>query len=164
MMDKNLETIFAAHQKESPENILLVGLGNVLKADDGIGSEICSQFKRIVPDNVIDVGTVPENYLQVMIKKTPKMILFIDAIDFGAPAGTIKVFDSRDLSTGGISTHTLSLRTLTDMITQSINAEIYFIGIQPKSTRIGDPMSREVESAKNELLKQLNRLFFNTLN
>ena len=159
MIDKNTESVFASLRNILPDDILLVGMGNSLKADDGIGPEICSQLKETFPDNVIDTGTVPENYIQVIIKKTPKVILFIDAIDFGAPAGTIRIFDPGQLSAGGITTHTLSPRLLCDMISQSIPAKIYFIGIQPKSMTIGCPMSQEVELAKEELLKLFNGIF-----
>ncbi len=159
MIDKSSETIFAALQKIPSEDILVVGMGNTLKADDGIGPEVCSQLKKMIPDNVIDTGTVPENYIQVIIKKNPPIILFIDAIDFGAAAGTIKIFESCQLSAGGITTHTLSPRLLSDMIAKSIPAKIYFIGVQPKTISIGHPMSPEIEMAKKELLEIFKRFF-----
>ena len=159
MIGKNTEAVFAAFQKVSPDDILLVGMGNSLKADDGIGPAICLLLKETISDNIIDAGTVPENYIQVIIKKKPKIVLFIDAIDFGAPPGTIRFFDSCQLSEGGITTHTLSPRLLSDMIMQSISAKIYFIGIQPKSMMIGHPMSQEVDSAKKDLLNILKHLF-----
>jgi hydrogenase 3 maturation protease len=159
MIGENTEAIFAEFQKVSPNDILLVGMGNSLKADDGIGPAICSLLKETIPDNVIDTGAVPENYIQVIIKKAPKVILFIDAIDFDAPGGTMRIFDSCQLSAGGITTHTLSPRLLSDMIAQSIPAKIYFIGIQPKSMMIGHPMSQEVDSAKKDLLNILKHLF-----
>ena len=159
MIGESIETVLASLRKVLSENILLVGMGNSLKADDGIGPEICSLLKETIPDNVIDTGTVPENYIQVIIKKAPEVILFIDAIVFGAPPGTIRIFDSCQLSTAGITTHTLSPRFLSDMITQSIPTKIYFVGIQPKMTTIGYPMSQEVESAKKEILKRLKHLF-----
>lgn len=159
MIDKNTESVFASLRNILPDDILLVGMGNFLKADDGIGPAICSLLKKTISDNIIDAGIVPENHIQVIIKKAPKVILFIDAIDFGAPAGTIRMFESCQLSSGGITTHTLSPRLLSDMIAQSIPAKIFFIGIQPKSMMIGDPMSQEVESAKKELLKIFKHLF-----
>lgn len=159
MMDESTESVFAALQQESSEDILVVGIGNSLKADDGIGSEVCSVLKEWFPDHVIDAGTVPENYIQVIKNKTPKTILFIDAIDFKASAGTIKIFDACELSLGGISTHTFSLRLLSDMIAHNTDAKIYFIGIQPKLTKIGHPMSREVELTKEELLEQFTNMF-----
>ncbi|MBC8393755.1 MAG: hydrogenase 3 maturation endopeptidase HyCI [Deltaproteobacteria bacterium] len=159
MIDNNIESILASLRNMLPADILLVGMGNSLKADDGIGPEICSQLKETIPDNVIDTGTVPENYIQVIIKKAPKAILFIDAIDFGAPPGTINIFDSCQLSAVGITTHTLSPRLLSNMITQSIPAKIYFIGIQPKSMTIGHPMSQEVKSAKKELVVLFKHMF-----
>jgi hydrogenase 3 maturation protease len=162
MMDKNTETFFSTLQNESPGDILLVGMGNVLKADDGVGPQICDWLKNVIPDNIIDSGTVPENYIQVIIKKNPGIILFIDAIDFGASAGTIRIFNPENLSTEGISTHTLSPRLLTDIIAQKTKAKIYFIGIQPGSTKIGHPMSPEVTSSIEELKKTFKQLF--TLN
>lgn len=159
MIDENIETFFSTLRKVSPNNILLVGMGNSLKADDGIGPAICSLLKKTIPNNVIDAGAVPENYIQVIIKKAPKVILFIDAIDFAELPGTVKIFEASDLSTGGISTHTLSPRVLSDMIAQSISAKIYFVGIQPKSMMIGGPMNQEVESAKKELVQQFKNLF-----
>jgi hydrogenase 3 maturation protease len=159
MIDESVETVFTSLRNESFEVILIVGIGNTLKADDGIGPQICLQLKENIPDNVIDTGTVPENYIQVIINKAPKVILFIDAIDFNAPPGTIKIFDPSQLSSGGISTHRLSPRLLIDMISQSIPAKIYFIGIQPKVMTIGYPMSQEVELAKEELLKLFKGFF-----
>lgn len=159
MIGQNLETFFLTLRKVSPNKILLVGMGNSLKADDGVGPAICSMFKKTIPNNVIDAGTVPENYIQVIIKKEPKVILFIDAIVFDAHPGTIKVFETEELSTGGITTHTLSPRLLSDMIVQSISAKIYFVGIRPKLTAIGCPMSQEVGLAKKELVQQFKNLF-----
>ncbi len=159
MIDNNVESVLASLRNMLRDDILLIGMGNSLKADDGIGPEICSLLKETMPDNVIDTGTVPENYIQVIINKAPKLILFIDAIDFGAPPGAIKIFDPCQLSTGGISTHTLSPRLLSDMIAQRIPAKIYFIGIQPKSMMIGYPMSQEVELAKKELLEIFKNVF-----
>jgi hydrogenase maturation protease HycI len=158
MMDRQTAAFFSALRDLPPGDILLVGMGNTLKADDGIGSAIGSQLKKIAPQNVIDAGTVPENYIQVIIKKAPGVILFIDAIDFAAPAGTVKIFDPGELSAGGLSTHTLSPRLLIDIIKQDVSATIYFIGIQPKSTRLTEPMSPEVALAKKELITLFEEL------
>jgi hydrogenase 3 maturation protease len=159
MIDKSTEALFTTLQKVSSDDILLVGIGNTLKADDGIGPAICSRLKKVIPNNVIDAGTVPENYIQVIIKKAPKVILFIDATDFGLPPGTIKVFKADELSTVGITTHTLSPRLLTDVISQSISAKIIYVGIQPKSTQIGKPLSQEIQLTKEKLLKMFMQIF-----
>jgi hydrogenase 3 maturation protease len=159
MIDENTAAIFDIFQEFLPQNTLLVGMGNTLKADDGIGPEICARLKGLIPDNVIDAGTVPENYIQVIIKKNPKVVLFIDAIDFQAPAGTIRLFEAAELSMAGVTTHTLSPRLLGKMISQSIPAKIFFVGIQPKSTVIGHSMGREVSSAKDKLFKLFTHVF-----
>lgn len=162
MIDESTEAVITTLRGLSHKDLLLVGMGNSLKADDGIGPEICSILKSDFPDNIIDTGTVPENYIQVIIRKSPKVIVFVDAIDFGGTAGEVRVFNSSQLSSFGISTHALSPRLLCDMIMQSIKAKIYFIGIQPKSTVIGEAMSREVESARDELVELLKNKLFDT--
>lgn len=159
MIDENTAAVLDAFRQLPPGNVLLVGIGNSLKADDGIGPDICARLKEFIPDNVIDAGSVPENYIQVIIKKTPKVILFIDAITFGASPGTIRLFEPTELSTGGVTTHTVSLRMLSEMISKCIPAKIYIIGIQPKSTTTGDAMSREVLSAKKKLLELFQQIF-----
>lgn len=159
MIDENTAAVLNTFRQLLPDNLLLVGIGNSLKTDDGIGPEICTQLKEFIPDNVIDAGSVPENYIQVIIKKAPKVLLFIDAIDFGASPGTIQLFEPTELSTGGVTTHTVSLRMLSEMILKCIPAKIYIIGIQPKSVTIGDTMSREVQSAKEKLLELFQHIF-----
>jgi hydrogenase 3 maturation protease len=89
-MDKQL---YEQLRKFRGSRTLIVGIGNILKADDGAGPLVCEQLGRAkVCADLIDAGTVPENYIQPIIKKAPQNLLVIDAIDFGASPGTIKIF------------------------------------------------------------------------
>ena len=52
---------------------LIVGIGNTLKADDAAGPLICQKLKEArISAEVLDTGTVPENYIQLIIKKAPE--------------------------------------------------------------------------------------------
>jgi hydrogenase 3 maturation protease len=137
---------------------LIVGIGNTLKGDDGAGALICQRLKDIDPEQVIDAGTVPENYIQPIIKKAPKVLLIIDAIDFGASAGAINIFRPDQLSSLAVSTHTLSPRLFVDVICKSISPEVYFIGIQPGQTVLGRPLTPEVEQAVKSLTEILRTI------
>ncbi len=138
-------------EKFHREEVLIVGIGNTLKGDDGAGPLVCNQLKDILPDGVIDAGTVPENYIQPIIEKAPKLLLVIDAIDSGASAGAITFFKPDQLKSMAISTHTLSPRLFVDVICQSISPQVYFIGIQPGQTQLGRPPTPTVNQAVKSL-------------
>lgn len=140
--------------------IVLVGIGNTLKGDDGAGPLVCQQLRQArVSAELVDAGTVPENYIQRIIKKTPQNLLIIDAVDFQAAPGTIEIFKSEQLSSFVFSTHTLSPRLFAEMVTQNIKVDVCFIGIQPAHTRLGDPMSPQVCQAVQQLTQILIDVF-----
>lgn len=139
---------------------VIVGIGNILKGDDAVGPLVCEQLQQAkVSAHVIDTGTVPENYIQPIIKKAPENLLLIDAIDFGASPGTIRVFKSEQLNSLAISTHTLSPRLFVDMIRQSVVLDVYVIGIQPAQTQLGHPVSEQVSQAIWTLYTTLTEIF-----
>jgi len=134
---------------------LIIGIGNTLKGDDGAGCFVCQQLKDIAPEQVINSGTVPENYIGPIIEKRPDVLLVIDAIDFCGPAGQIKIFTPDELSSAAFSTHTLSPRLFVEVVCQSIPVEVYFIGIQPGQTTLGASLSGQVDGAVRLLVKTL---------
>ncbi len=138
---------------------LIVGIGNTLKGDDGAGCLICEQLTGKICAEVINAGTVPENYIQPIIKKAPQNLLIIDAIDFGASPGTIRVFKPEQLNSHVISTHTLSPRLFADMVCQSIEVDVYFVGIQPAQIKLGQSISPQVSNAIQRLLRTLIEIF-----
>jgi len=139
---------------------VIVGIGNILKGDDGAGPLVCEQLKRgKVCADLIDAGTVPENYIQPIIKKALKNLLVIDAIDFGAPPGTIKIFKPEQLNSHAISTHTLSPRLFVDMVCQNIKLDVYFVGIQPAQVQLGQSISPQVSQAIQQLSQVLTEVF-----
>jgi hydrogenase maturation protease len=164
-MDKQL---YEQLRKFRGSRTLIVGIGNILKADDGAGPLVCEQLGRAkVCADLIDAGTVPENYIQPIIKKAPQNLLVIDAIDFGAPPGTIRIFKPEQLNSHAISTHTLSPRLFVDMVSQNIKREpalrepldVYFVGIQPAQTQLGQSISPQVNRAIQQLSQVLTEVF-----
>jgi Ni,Fe-hydrogenase maturation factor len=78
---------------------LIVGIGNLLKGDDGAGPIFCQKLRDArVSAEIIDAGTAPENYIQAIIRKNPESLLVIDAIDFGASPGVIELFRPEQMS------------------------------------------------------------------
>jgi len=156
-MDKQL---FEQLRKFYGSKTLIVGIGNILKADDGAGPLVCEQLKLTkVCAEMLDAGTVPENYIQPIIKKAPQNLLVIDAIDFGASPGTIRIFRPEQLNSHVISTHALSPRLFVEMVCRNIELDAYFLGIQPAQTQLGQPVSEPVNQAIQKLSQALTDIF-----
>lgn len=135
--------------------ILILGIGNTLKADDGIGPAVCEALKPMLAEQVIDGGTAPENYLHKILDFNPQCLLMIDAMDFGAPPGRIRLFEPDDLHGSLSSTHALNPRTFTDLITGQCNTTILYIGIQPGDRTLGNPMSPILKSSVRECVRSI---------
>ncbi len=132
--------------------VLIVGIGNTFRGDDGAGPALISSLKSKVPSQLfLDVGEVPENFLGNMVEWKADTILFVDAADFGARPGSTKLIDTKHLNGGGFSTHSSSLSLVVDYLKRETQAEILLLGIQPGKLRMGDGLSKPVEKAVQKL-------------
>jgi hydrogenase 3 maturation protease len=153
------DTTYERLNKLRGSEIVIVGIGNTLKGDDGVGPLVCRQLEGKTCAGLIDAATVPENYIQPIIKKAPQNLFVIDAIDFGAPTGRINIFRPEELNSIVISTHTLSPRLFVDMIAEAIKVNVYFVGIQPGQTQLGQPVCPQVSEALQWLVRTLADIF-----
>lgn len=120
------------------EKILILGLGNVLLQDEGIGVHTLKELEKIEwPENVelLDGGT--GGFVLLSLFQDYKKLVIIDATLSSEPEGTIKVIKpkfAKDFPKS-LSTHELGLK---DMIESAILLgkvpEIYLvvISINPK--------------------------------
>jgi hydrogenase 3 maturation protease len=133
--------------KLNPAETVIVGIGNTLKGDDGAGPQVCSILKGNISAEIIDAGTAPENFIAKIVQMSPKKLLIIDAIDFGKPPGTFKIFDIQDLGKFSFSTHCLSPHLFVEAIRSEINVEVFFICIQLAHMHLGSGTSKKVAGA-----------------
>ncbi|NRP74936.1 Hydrogenase 1 maturation protease [Ensifer psoraleae] len=79
--------------------ILVLGIGNILWADEGLGVRAVEAFHKAyeVPDNVtiLDGGT-QGLYLVQLVNEHDRLIVF-DAIDYGLEPGTMKVVEDDEV-------------------------------------------------------------------
>ncbi len=154
------EQLFEQLSKLRSSKTVILGIGNTLKGDDGFGPLVCRQLQYTkVRAELIDAGTVPENYIQPIIKKAPQNLIIIDAIDFGASPGTVRIFKPEQLSSFASSTHTLSPRLFIDVICRQIDVDVYVVGVQPAQTKLGQSVSAGVNKAVQLIARSLSRIF-----
>ncbi|MEW6557379.1 MAG: hydrogenase maturation peptidase HycI [Elusimicrobiota bacterium] len=136
-------------------NILVIGIGNTLKGDDGVGTAVIKNLKLKMKNEMIkllDVGAVPENYTKEIRELKPATIILIDAVEMDEKPGIIKIIDEKEITAGYFTTHNIPLNLFIDYVKEQTKAKIIFIGIQPKSTKFGEPLSAPVKNAVTKLV------------
>lgn len=146
---------------------LVVGLGNPLMTDDGIGIAALERLRRrwAPPTGVelVDGGTWGL-FLLPQIEDASRVVL-IDAIDVGAEPGTVVVLE-RDRIPGSLrgnalSPHQVGVRDLVGLATLrgTLPEETVAIGIQPDVVELSTDLSPTAGAALDELLERvLDRL------
>jgi hydrogenase 3 maturation protease len=125
--------------------VVILGIGNTLRNDDGLGSIIARQIKDKVPYIVYDAGPSPENYLGKIIKDKPDNIVIIDAVDFGGRPGEFRIVEGEDIKTVNLfSTHNASISLTINYLQSNLKVDIIILIIQPKNINFGDNLSPEV--------------------
>lgn len=126
----------------------VIGVGNVLKGDDGAGpSVVASLQRRGVRFPLVDASEVPENYGGWVEKRGLEKVVFIDAVDFGGSPGEVRIVPLEDLMISASSTHRLSLHYMITYLKDGWEGEAILIGIQPASLKLGEGLSGEVAAA-----------------
>ena len=118
--------------------MIILGIGNELKYDDGVGPFIISELNKLnLNENVllINAQTVPENFTGKIRKENPSHIILIDACLMGLNPGDYKIVNEDDFANIGISTHSMSLSYFVKFLNQD---NILFIGIEPELLELID--------------------------
>ncbi len=133
---------------------VLVGVGNPLRGDDGVGSLLARRLVARGAGRVLDAETVPENFLGTLLEDPADLILLVDAVEQGARPGTCCMGPARILGERCSSTHAPSLLLMARML-EARRKEVWLLGIQPGSTEIAAPLSEPVRAAASALEEAL---------
>ncbi|MBV8674189.1 MAG: HyaD/HybD family hydrogenase maturation endopeptidase [Acidobacteriaceae bacterium] len=139
--------------------IAVLGLGNLIRSDDGLGVHAIRRLlvdHRLLPDvEVIDGGTLGLDLLPRV--EGASHLLVIDAVDFGAPPGTLCRFADQQLQTlsAGRSVHLLGFSDLLNALhlLGSPPRRVVLLGIQPGSTNWGITLSPSVVASLDRLVE-----------
>ena len=138
---------------------VILGVGHILKGDDGVGPLVCENVTGSISARVIDAGTVPENYIRPIVHAAPENLLVVDAVDFGGVPGEMRLYRPDQVSDFAFSTHALSLHLFVDMLRQDVDVEVFLLGIQPECVRLGEPVSPSVWKSIQTVSGLLRDLF-----
>lgn len=135
------------------KKVVVVGLGNVLMSDDGVGVRVAEELLKLnLPPNVTvyPAGT-PGLALLHLIEGCRKVVL-IDAIKLGREPGTVYCFNfdpSFFKDKNLLSMHDLDAVTALKLALSAGTplGEVVIIGVEPKRVCFGETMSSEVEAS-----------------
>jgi hydrogenase maturation protease len=133
----------------------ILGLGQELKADDGVGRYVINGLKRNKSKHTLIYSDVPENAFTKLRKTKISSLTIVDAADFSGKPGEIKITSAMK-EKSQLSTHSTSITKLLRYINQSIGiTDITLVLIQAKSLEFGKEMSDEVKAAGDTVVKLL---------
>jgi len=136
--------------------VCFMGLGNPDYGDDGFGVRLAEELLKAGVRDVIVAGTTPERHLAAIAEGDFDDLVFLDAVECGAEAGSVVVADSREIEARfpQISTHKISVAVLAEVIESNGKTRVWLLGVQPQSLQSGQWLSPAVQRTI-KLLKQL---------
>ena len=137
---------------QTGKRILFVGIGNLLKQDDGAGVYISRKIKRRKNIDALTVEASIENYIGKINSLQPDILILIDCININEPPGTALLLPVQNIMDITFNTHNISLKN----ISRFFNAEVFILGIQPVSVAFGENISYLVRSVSNEIINLIN--------
>jgi len=143
--------------------LTILGIGNELNGDDGVGVLIVRHLKKRLSKfdqiQLIEGSIAPENYSSVIRKFNPDWIWLIDAAVIGKNPGDVQLFDPSSIETVVANTHRMSPRFLISFLQIDTNAVAFLIGIQPE---VVDPFS-EISPAVKRSIQETTKLLLRWL-
>ena len=134
--------------------LLFIGVGNVLKSDDGVGVSISKQIIERPNISTLTVEVSIENYIGKINSLHPEAIVILDCMELGSSPGSCRLLALDDVEDITFNTHNISLGQLGDFF----HYPTYVLGIQPQTVAFGDDLSPPVLNAANRIISQINQI------
>jgi len=150
------------HNNQAKQPLLIVGVGNPYRQDDGIGPEIIRLLRKEedLDCELLDGGTDALALLDII--PNYKKVILIDAVEMGTEPGTVKAFKPNEaklkIQSDALSTHGFGVIALIELLNQlQVSSNLIIIGVQAKSIDFGEGLSPEVIKEIPNILETLEK-------
>ena len=143
--------------------ILVLGVGNILRSDDGIGNVAAGLLRELKkwPESVefLEVGTAMLNYLREI--SLARRLIIIDAIQAGGKPGSIYRYEQQEdlelFYQDDAESHGLPLAHIIEWARALTGwpARVVIYGVEPASLDLGSRISHPVMMALSALISHL---------
>lgn len=148
---------------QNKHSILIIGIGNPYRGDDGVGLRVAQDIKKKLPDHVNVIEESGDGAALMDSWKDTDIVILIDAVHSGAKPGTIHQFD---VHTQTIPTKFFHYSTHAFGVAEAIELEralkqlpknLIVYGIEGKCFEAGIGLSLEVEKSAQEVVKRVQQ-------
>lgn len=154
---------------KSVSSIGIIGVGNPLRKDDGIGILLLDELKKeseSFPNTVsfVDGGTGGMNLLHIFNRFD--LVIILDAVNFHGSPGEARFFSLNEIQSqkqvSTVSTHNADLFQII-RIGQDLNEcpeHVFVFGIQPADISFGEGLTEELQNKFNEIITSMKHHVF----
>ena len=140
--------------------IAVIGLGNLLLRDEGVGIHALRLLRKKhsnLSADLIEAGTAGFSLLDLMKKYTK--VIFLDAVKMGKSAGSIGCYSADQVvaSQKSFSLHEMGLAEVIK-IGKGMGEDfkhVIILGIQPEDTSLGEDLSEVVQANIPKLISKV---------
>ncbi len=142
------------------EPYLILGIGNSLLSDDGVGVHVARLLEAEPPPETVVLATETDFLSALPFLERCAKALVIDAIDAGQPPGTLYRCHSEDLVDTGRrhSLHDLGLLGALEFVDRSRRPEVLILGIQPGQIKLSLDLSPAVAAALPQVVWAVHQI------
>ncbi len=145
---------------DSRSRLLILGLGNLLCSDDGLGALVAGAIAktREIPEGVqvLDGGTLGLALLPYL--EDAERAILVDAIQADAPPGSLVRLEGEDVGpavAARLSVHQVGVSDLIEAARwrDRVPPTLVLLGVVPQTTDLGVGLSAPVQAAAGDLLR-----------
>ena len=151
------------------KKVALIGIGNTLRRDDGIGIIVLESLLKFYKKEGIDYFNFGGTSFDLLHRlEAYDVVLLIDGINASLAVGELKISELKDieykLDNSVTSTHELNLKSIFEFSKKlGIKTRIYVAGIQVGDTSFGEGLSETLEKKKEDIIKKISAFIDETL-
>ena len=133
--------------------ILFVGIGNLLRQDDGAGVYISTRIRERKNIKAITAEASIENYIGKINSTEHDLLVLIDCTDMQMPPGSWDIISPDQVNDLTFNTHNISLKKLSGFFRK----EVRVLAIQPETVAFGENLSYIVLEACGQIIELINK-------
>ena len=148
----------------SSSSTIVIGIGNGLRRDDGVGLYAAHMIKKLAIENVTVIEGIGDGYALLEAWSGCDRAIVVDCTISGKAVGTIFRFDAlsenipADLF-NGYSTHSISVVDAVELgkVLGRVPQSLVIFGIEGQDVSPGDRLTPEVEKAADHLIRLITQ-------
>jgi hydrogenase maturation protease len=132
----------------------MLGVGNPIRRDDGVGLEIISLLRSRLGRRprglrIHGPSAMPERLLSRLASEAGRVVVF-DAVDAAMQPGEIICRKLSETKYGFFATHNIPLRLVPGLAERQ--EDFYIVGVQPESLEVGEGLTDSVLGSANKIV------------